>query len=323
MTKIDLITGMLGAGKTTFLLKYARHLIDSGRRIAILENDFGAVNADMALLQELKCENCQLEMISGGGDAHCHRRRFRTQLIALGMQHFDRVLIEPSGIFDMDEYFDTLYESPLDRWFEKGTVITVADPFTDDELSDEIKFITGSESSCCGSLVVSKLTGAEDTSVYTNLLERLNSSLEFIKCKRRFTEEDLISKPWDELTDDDLEKISSSGYRNESYIKLFNRDTLSTGVHYFMHVHIPEDQITTLVKDIFNNSACGKIYRIKGSLKAGNGSWLRINATPAAVSVTSAADGQAVLIVIGDSLNLSAINSHRLPLNSDTEYVSI
>ncbi|MBP0988576.1 MAG: GTPase (G3E family), partial [Oscillospiraceae bacterium] len=60
MTKIDLITGILGAGKTTFLLKYARHLIDSGQRIAILENDFGAVNADMALLQELKGENCQL-----------------------------------------------------------------------------------------------------------------------------------------------------------------------------------------------------------------------------------------------------------------------
>ena len=41
MTKIDLITGILGSGKTTFLLKYARHLIDSGENIAILENDFG------------------------------------------------------------------------------------------------------------------------------------------------------------------------------------------------------------------------------------------------------------------------------------------
>ncbi len=323
MTKVDLITGMLGSGKTTFIRKYAQYHLNKGRRIAILLNDYGAVNIDMVMLKDLECDRCEVAMVVGGADADCHKRRFKTQLINLGMQHFDRVIIEPSGIFDMDEYFDTLYESPLDRWFEKGTVITVADPFTDDELSDEIKFITGSESACCGSLVVSKLTGAEDTSVYTKLLERLNSSLEFIKCKRRFTEEDLISKPWDELTDDDLEKISSSGYRNESYIKLFNRDTLSTGVHYFMHVHIPEDQITTLVKDIFTDHACGKIYRIKGSLKAENGSWLRINATPSAVSVTPASDGQAVLIVIGDSLNLSAINSHILPLNSDTEYVSI
>ena len=127
MTKIDLITGILGAGKTTFLLKYARACLDRGERIAVLENDFGAVNVDMLLLQELKCENCQLEMVSGCNDPYCHRRRFRTQLIALGMQHFDRIIVEPSGIFDMDEFFDLLYESPLDKWYQIGSILTIAD----------------------------------------------------------------------------------------------------------------------------------------------------------------------------------------------------
>ena len=61
MTKIDLITGILGSGKTTFLLKYARHFIDRGENIAILENDFGAVNIDMMILQELKGEHCRLQ----------------------------------------------------------------------------------------------------------------------------------------------------------------------------------------------------------------------------------------------------------------------
>ena len=42
MIKIDLITGFLGAGKTTFLKKYARYLLDQGHNIGILENDFGA-----------------------------------------------------------------------------------------------------------------------------------------------------------------------------------------------------------------------------------------------------------------------------------------
>ena len=54
MTKIDLITGILGSGKTTFLLRYARELINRGEKIAILENDFGAVNVDMMMLQELR-----------------------------------------------------------------------------------------------------------------------------------------------------------------------------------------------------------------------------------------------------------------------------
>ena len=47
MTKIDLITGILGSGKTTFLRRYAKYLLAQGQRIAILENDFGAVNVDM------------------------------------------------------------------------------------------------------------------------------------------------------------------------------------------------------------------------------------------------------------------------------------
>ena len=46
MVKIDLITGFLGSGKTTFIKKYAKYLLDKGMNIGILENDFGAVNAE-------------------------------------------------------------------------------------------------------------------------------------------------------------------------------------------------------------------------------------------------------------------------------------
>ena len=53
MVKIDLITGFLGSGKTTFIKKYAKYLIDQGLNIGILENDFGAVNVDMMLLQDI------------------------------------------------------------------------------------------------------------------------------------------------------------------------------------------------------------------------------------------------------------------------------
>ena len=117
MVKIDLITGFLGSGKTTFLKKYAKRLMEQGQNIGILENDFGAVNVDMMLLQELEGEQCELEMISGGCDPETHRRRFRTKLIAMGMCGYDRVLVEPSGIYDMDEFFDVLHEEPLDQWY--------------------------------------------------------------------------------------------------------------------------------------------------------------------------------------------------------------
>ena len=108
MVTIDLITGFLGSGKTTFIKRYAKYLMDQGMNIGILENDFGAVNVDMLLLQELMGDKCELEMIAGGCDRETHRRRFRTKLIAMGMCGYDRVLVEPSGVYDVDEFFDVL-----------------------------------------------------------------------------------------------------------------------------------------------------------------------------------------------------------------------
>ena len=127
MIKVDLITGFLGAGKTTFLKKYAGYFIKQGKKVGILENDYGAVNVDMLLLNELRGDNCELEMVAGACDDDCHKRRFKTKLISMGMSGYDRVIIEPSGIFDVDEFFDSLREDPLDRWYEIGFVITIVD----------------------------------------------------------------------------------------------------------------------------------------------------------------------------------------------------
>ena len=85
MVKIDLITGFLGSGKTTFIKKYATYLMRKGLNIGILENDHGAVNVDMMMLQDLMGDQCELEMISGGCDPETHRRRFKTKLISMGM----------------------------------------------------------------------------------------------------------------------------------------------------------------------------------------------------------------------------------------------
>ena len=49
LTKVDLITGFLGSGKTTFIKHYASYLVKQGYKVGIIENDFGAVNVDMML----------------------------------------------------------------------------------------------------------------------------------------------------------------------------------------------------------------------------------------------------------------------------------
>ena len=179
MIKIDLITGFLGSGKTTFIKKYARHLIDQGERVCILENDYGAINIDMVLLGDLLGPNCELEMVVGGDGHEAHQRRFRTKLINISMLGFTRVIVEPSGIYDVDEFFDTLYESPLDRWYEAGSVISIVDPWQTQDLSEELRYILMSETARAGKIVFSKLHNetnqtpedfSEDNRSYTDSL---------------------------------------------------------------------------------------------------------------------------------------------------------
>ena len=326
MTKIDLVTGILGAGKTTFLLRYGRYLLQKGERIAILVNDFGAVNVDTLLLSELKCDRCEIETICGCGDPNAYRRRYRTKLIALGMQHFDRVLIEPSGIFDMDEFFDALYESPLDKWYEIGSVLTILDAEMDDKRSDQMEFLLGSEAASAGRLVLSKLSSVQDEplpALTERILGYVNRALTYIQCDRRFTEKDLLVKDWDTLTDADFAALESAGYRGSSYVKLFSPQTIRSSVHYFMHLHFPEAQIAEIVRGAMDDPACGKLYRIKGSLPSDHGGWRKINVTREKTEISPVADGQAVLIAIGDDLDLERLDAHFRAANTDPEYVSI
>ena len=325
MTKIDLITGILGAGKTTFLRRYAEYCISRGERIAILVNDFGAVNVDMMLLRDLRSDRCQLEMIAGCNDPACHRRRFKTQLVSLGMQHFDRVLLEPSGIFDMDEFFDTLHDSPMDRWFEIGSILTVIDAETEDTLPPQLEYLFASEAACAGKLIVSKLSRVNEPSdaAAERLLAHLNRALETVQCDRRFSRSDMLAKEWDTLTDADFFALTQASYRASSYVKQFQPEAFESGVHYFMHIRIPQAQIEPVLESVMHSPECGSISRLKGSLPTESGGWLRINATKEKLDIQPIKEAQAVLIVIGSELQFDAIDALLRAANTDPAYVSI
>ena len=156
MVQVDLITGFLGSGKTTFMRHYARYMVQQGWNVCILENDFGAVNVDVMLLQDILGDHCDMESISGGCDCDTHQRRMRTKLIAMAMRGFDRVVVEPSGIFDVDEFFDVLRDDPLDRWYQVGNVIAIVDAMLPETLSPQAEYLLASETAnagrCCSAV---------------------------------------------------------------------------------------------------------------------------------------------------------------------------
>ena len=65
MIKVDLITGFLGSGKTTFIKKYVEYLASQHLRVAVIENDYGAINVDRMLLSEALEGKADVEMVIG------------------------------------------------------------------------------------------------------------------------------------------------------------------------------------------------------------------------------------------------------------------
>lgn len=308
MVKIDLITGFLGSGKTTFIKKYAKYLIDNGVNIGILENDYGAVNVDMMLLKDLEGENCELEMIAGGCDADCHRRRFRTKLIAMGMCGYDRVIVEPSGIYDVDEFFDVLRDDPIDRWYEIGNVITVVDAKLEPELSDQADYLLASEAANAGCIVLSRSQEAEDEEI-ENTVAHLNHAMEKVQCKRRF-QNDIIIKDWDTFDNTDYEKLLSCGYVSESYRKMHIEEGETFKSLYFMNLDKTKDEITEAAKKVLEDGECGKVFRVKGFLKDKEEKWLELNATHQGIRTAPIPEGQEVVIVIGEEMNEAKIRGY-------------
>ena len=312
MVKVDLITGFLGSGKTTFIKKYARYLMDQGYNIGILENDFGAVNVDMMLLRELEGEQCELEMVAGGCDKDCHRRRFKTKLIAMGMCGYDRVLIEPSGIFDMDEFFDVLHEEPLDRWYQIGNVIAVVDAGLDEKMSKEADYILASEVADAGCIVLSKTQEASEKSI-EDTVKHLNRALEAVHCKRKFGEDEIIQKDWEQFETEDFERILNSGYIAEDYEKMSLDEKEVFKSLYFMDLEISGEKLRDAAQKIMQDPACGSVFRIKGFTQEPDGSWTELNATHHEITQCPIAEGQKVIIVIGEHLEEEEIRKYLEP----------
>lgn len=276
MIKIDLITGFLGAGKTTFLLKYARHLMDKGLRIGILEYDYGAVNVDMLLLQELRGPKCELEMLAAACDRDCLERRFRTKLISMAMSGYDRVLIEPSGVFDMDLFFDALREEPLERWYEPGSVIAIVRADLPEALSPAEDFVLASQAADAGCILLSNTQNAAAGDC-ERTIAHVERAIEGIKC-RNF-KGNYVDKAWDALTEEDLTAIENSGYHVHDYVKMYNDDNAGFSSVCFLDLPDELDRVLQKAETLFGSEEYGHVLRVKG-FACRDGVRYELNVTP-------------------------------------------
>ena len=127
---VTLLTGFLGAGKTTLINHFLTHHADAS--VAILENEFGAVNIDGALLRG--GDNVNVVELSNGCVCCSVRGEFTAALTELlekrqrGELTFDRLIVETTGLADPAPIIQTFFvEEALREALRLDAVITLVD----------------------------------------------------------------------------------------------------------------------------------------------------------------------------------------------------
>ena len=125
MTKIDIISGFLGAGKTTLIKKLIKEAL-GGEKVVLIENEFGEIGIDGGFLKEAGIEIT--EMNSGCicctlvGDFGAALRDVITKYSP------DRIIIEPSGVGKLSDVIKAVADVKKDfDDVELNSFITVAD----------------------------------------------------------------------------------------------------------------------------------------------------------------------------------------------------
>ncbi len=304
MIQADLITGFLGSGKTTFLTEYATYFSKQGLRVAVIVNDHGAINVDKIFLEEALKDSCHLEMVIGG-DRDCSMRRLKTKLIAMGMEKYDRVIVEPSGVFDAEDFFDLLYDEPLERWYEPGCVVAIVDSKMDKNVSEESGYLIASQISKAGIVVVSKSEDGEEAKEKEETLSFINGELDRFGCKRKI--DDCFIWKRGKISDDDFKMISESGHRSDDMIRLPISEGSGFETVFYFNPGKNRAEIKEIINRLFNDPDAGKIHRIKGFVKE-DSAWSEVNAVSGNISIKPAGMGQDLFIVIGENINKDHID---------------
>lgn len=339
MIPIDLVTGFLGAGKTTFICKYASYLASKGHRVGIIENDFGAVNVDMLMLMDLPKEAVEVEQIVGGSVVADWKRRFRTKLISMAMRGFNRILVEPSGIYDVDAFFDVLWEDPINNWYCAGNIFMLMDSSTiPDEwrrgvvptapvrpaFTEAEEYLLVSQAANAGKIILSKTVAPKDNSpglcspaaqascrdLPEACAEWINALLNQYRCNRTYAPEDIMAVPWDMLTEEHWLALLQSGWRSADHEKLWFDHREAFQSLFFMNLSLSREGLFRALEEIFRDPSCGTVYRIKGTFSTPDEPWIAVNAMSDSICLTPVTYGQEILIAIGRNLNEAQINSH-------------
>lgn len=124
MTKIDIISGFLGAGKTTFIKKLLEEAI-AGEQVVLIENEFGEIGIDGGFLRdsgiEIREMNSGCICCSLVGDFGASLAEVLTKYKP------ERIIIEPSGVGKLSDVIKAVVDVSADMDVELNSAVTIVD----------------------------------------------------------------------------------------------------------------------------------------------------------------------------------------------------
>ena len=197
MTKIDIFSGFLGAGKTTLIKKLITEAF-AGQQVVLIENEFGEIGIDGGFLKE---SGIQINELNAGCICCSLVGDFRTALQQVVEQyHPDRIVIEPSGVGKLSDVTRAVEGVAEHLDVQLNSFVTVADvnkvkmymknfgEFYDDQIS---------HASC---ILLSRTQTASE--------EKIAAAVALLREKNPTAT--IVTTAWDELTGEQILKAMST-----------------------------------------------------------------------------------------------------------------
>ena len=311
MTKIDIISGFLGAGKTTLIRKLLDEAL-KGQKIVLIENEFGEIGIDGGFLKDA---GVQITEMNSGCICCSLVGDFGTALKQVIETYApDRILIEPSGVGKLSDVTRAVQGVAAHEPVELNSSITVVDGQKCKMYMKNFGEFFNNQVENAGTIVMSRTQKMSE--------DKLDAAVKMLKEKN--PKATIITTPWDELKGEQI--LAAMEHQDlilkeemEHLHEHEDHDHCCDHDHDHHHHHADEvfsswgketphkyseEQLREILTRLSDDDECGIILRAKGILPCTDGTWLHFDMVPEEFEVRHGeADYTGRLCVIGSHLN--------------------
>ena len=186
MTKIDVFSGFLGAGKTTLIKKLLQEALDASK-VVLIENEFGEIGIDGGFLKEAGVE---IKEMNSGCICCSLVGDFGSSLKeVIETYHPERILIEPSGVGKLSDVMKAVQNVDTDAKVELNSAVVVVDANKCKMYAKNFGEFFLNQIEHAGTIILSRTADISES--------KLNTVLEIIR--EHNDKATVITTPWDEL----------------------------------------------------------------------------------------------------------------------------